>query len=136
MRIAEVRSWGANHGDLETPGVEMQVMQEGAIRVARPHDQADARAEIAPATEDAADSAPFCSYDGHLREMLFGLRQADDVVAGIAQSHDLAPTRQQDRIIERASPDGNRLQTCDQLSAFRNVLNVQFTFSSTGLGRL
>jgi hypothetical protein len=38
---------GANHGDLETPaGVEMQV---------------DARAEIAPATEDAADSAPFCN---------------------------------------------------------------------------
>ena len=53
---------GANHSDLETPGgAEMQVMQEGAIRVARPHDQADARAEIAPATEDAADSAPFCS---------------------------------------------------------------------------
>ena len=91
MRIAEVRSWGANHGDLETPGgVEMQVMQEGAIRVARPHDQADARAEIAPATEDAADSAPFCSYDGHLREMLFGLRQADDVVAGIAESRSRA----------------------------------------------
>jgi hypothetical protein len=55
----------------------------------------------------------------------------------MAQSHDLAPTRQQDRIIERASPDGNRLQTCDQLSAFRNVLNVQFAFSSVGpLGRL
>ena len=28
-----------------------------------------------------------------LREMLFGLRQAGDVVAGIAQSHELAPTR-------------------------------------------
>ncbi len=40
-------------------GVEMQVMQEGAIRVARRHDQADAGAVIAPATEDAADSAPF-----------------------------------------------------------------------------
>jgi len=42
-------------------GVEMQVMQEGAIRVARRHDQADAEAVIAPATEHAADSAPFCS---------------------------------------------------------------------------
>jgi len=53
---------GAKRGDLETPaGVEIQVMQEGAIRVGRPHDQAGARAEIAPATEDAADSAPFCS---------------------------------------------------------------------------
>jgi hypothetical protein len=30
------------------------------------------------------------------------LRQACDAVAGIAQSHQLAPTRQQDRIIERA----------------------------------
>jgi hypothetical protein len=39
----------------------MQVTQEGAIRVARPHDQADARAEIAPATGEAADSAPFRS---------------------------------------------------------------------------
>ena len=38
MRIAEVRSWGANRGDLETPGgVEMQVLQEAAMRVARPH---------------------------------------------------------------------------------------------------
>jgi hypothetical protein len=47
---------------LETRGgAEMQVTQEGAIRVARPHDQADARAEIAPATGDAADSAPFRS---------------------------------------------------------------------------
>ena len=72
-----------------------------------------------------------------LIEILLGLRQTGDVVAGMAQSHDLAPTRQQDRIIERASPDGNRLQTCDQLSAFRNVLNVQFAFSSVGpLGRL
>src|SRR6266436_7240987 len=68
-----------------------------------------------------------------LIEILFGLRQAGDVVAGIAQSHDLAPTRQQDRI-ERASPDGNSLQTRDQLSAFRNVLNVQFAFSSAGRG--
>jgi len=44
-----------------------------------------------------------------LIEILFGLRQAGDVVAGIAQSHDRAPTRQQDRIIEGTSPDGNRL---------------------------
>ena len=65
-----------------------------------------------------------------LLEILLGFRQAGDVVAGIAQSHDLAPTRQQDRIIERGSPDGNRLQTCDQLSAFRDVLNVQFAFFS------
>jgi hypothetical protein len=66
--------------------------------------------------------------------LLFGLRKAGDVVAGIAQSHDLAPTGQQDRILERASPVGNRLQTCDQLSVFRNVLNVQFAFSSAGPG--
>ena len=53
---------GSSHSDLETRGgAEMQVTQEGPIRVARPHDQADARAEIAPATEDAADSAPFRS---------------------------------------------------------------------------
>jgi hypothetical protein len=73
---------------------------------------------------------------GNLSDKLLrlGLRQAGDVVAGIAQSHDLAPTWQQDTIIERASPDGNRLQTCDQLSAFRNVLNVQFAFSSVGPG--
>ena len=67
---------------------------------------------------------------GHLNlpriKILFGLRQAGDVVAGIAQS--------QDRIIEGTSPRGNGLQLCDQLSAFRNVLNVQFTFSSAGPG--
>jgi hypothetical protein len=59
-------------------------------------------------------------------KILLGLRQAGDVVAGIAQS--------QDRIIEGTSPRGNGLQLCDQLSAFRNVLNVQFTFSSAGPG--
>jgi len=53
---------GANHGDLETPGgVEMQVMQEGAIRVARRHDQADAGAVIAPATQDAGGQRACCS---------------------------------------------------------------------------
>ena len=33
-----------------------------------------------------------------------------DVVGGIAQRQQLAPTRWQDRIIEEASPSGNRLQ--------------------------
>jgi hypothetical protein len=43
-------------------------------------------------------------------EILLGLRQFHDVVGGIAQSQQLAPTRWQDRIIEEASPSGNRLQ--------------------------
>ena len=41
--------------------------------------------------------------------LLFGLRKSGDVVAGIAQSHQRAPTRQQDGIIERASPGGSGL---------------------------
>ena len=67
-------------------------------------------------------------------KILFVLRKLHDVVRVIAQSHELAPTRWQDRIIERTSPDGSRLETCDQLSAFRDVLNVQFAFSSAGAG--
>ena len=63
-------------------------------------------------------------------KILFGLRQAGDVVAGIAQSHKLAPIRKQDRIIEGTSSGGNVLQLCDQLSVFRDVLNVQFAFFS------
>ena len=46
-----------------------------------------------------------------LLEILLGFRQAGDVVAGIAQSHDLAPTRQQDS--ETTSTVSNRLQTRD-----------------------
>jgi|SRR5882724_130016 len=42
-------------------------------------------------------------------EQLLGLGKLHDVVGGIAQSHDLAPTRQQDRIIEGTSPGGNGL---------------------------
>jgi hypothetical protein len=71
-----------------------------------------------------------------LLDILFSLRQAGDVVGGIAQSHELAPTRQLDWIIERTGPSGRELRSCDQLSAFRNVLNVQFAFSSIGLGKL
>jgi hypothetical protein len=59
---------------------------------------------------------------------LFGLRKLHDVVGGIAQSHELAsPSSSTGSSKGRG---GNRLQTCDQLSAFRNVLNVQFAFSS------
>jgi hypothetical protein len=52
------------------------------------------------------------------------------VVGGIAQSQQLAPTRQQDRIIEEASPSGNRLQLCDQLSVIRDV-QAFFSAAST-----
>jgi hypothetical protein len=65
-------------------------------------------------------------------KILFGLRKLHDVVGGIAQSHQLAPTRQQDRIIEATSPGDNGLQLCDQLSVFRDVLNVQFALFSAG----
>jgi hypothetical protein len=101
------------------------------VLVQRSHD-ANPRKHRRPAETRDLDQ----SFHGSLpfRRRVIGLRQAGDVVAGIAQSHDLAPTGQQDRIIERASPDGNRLQTCDQLSVFRNVLNVQFAFSSAGPG--
>jgi hypothetical protein len=54
-------------------------------------------------------SAIFCGHDQRLDrglpllKILFGLRKLHDVVGGIAPSHELAPTRQQDRIIERAA---------------------------------
>jgi hypothetical protein len=60
--------------------------------------------------------------------ILLSLWQACDVVAGIAQSHQPARTRQRDRIIERASPGGRGLRSCDQLSAFRDVLSGQVAF--------
>jgi hypothetical protein len=46
----------------------------------------------------------------------------------MAQSHQLAPTRQQDRIIETTGPSGSELRSCDQLSAFRNGLSAQAAF--------
>ena len=46
-------------------------------------------------------------------ELLLSLRQARDVVAGIAQSHKLAPTRERDGIIEGASPDYGGLRSDD-----------------------
>ena len=49
---------------------------------------------------------------------------------GIAQRHELPPTWQQDRIIEGASPSGSALQPCDQLTPFRDMLNVQVAFFS------
>ena len=52
------------------------------------------------------------------------------MVGGIAQSHELAPTRQQDGIIEGTSPGGSGLRSRYQLSAFRDVLNVQFALFS------
>jgi hypothetical protein len=81
-------------------------------------------------------STIFCGHDQRLDrglprfKILFGLRKLHDVVGGIAQSHQLAPTRQQDRIIEGTSPGGNGLQLCDQLSVFRDVPNVQFALFS------
>jgi hypothetical protein len=61
-------------------------------------------------------------------EILLSLRQFHDVVGGIAQSHQPAPTRQQDGIIERTDPGGSGLGSCDQLSAFRDVLSAQVAF--------
>jgi hypothetical protein len=61
-------------------------------------------------------------------EILLSLRQFHDVVGGIAQSYQLAPTRQQDGIIERAGPSGSGLGSCDRLSAFRDVPSAQAAF--------
>jgi hypothetical protein len=61
------------------------------------------------------------------REILFGLGKLH---GGMAQSHQLAPTRQQDRIIETTGPGGSELRSCDQLSAFRDVLSAQAAFFS------
>jgi hypothetical protein len=69
-----------------------------------------------------------------LLDIQLGLGKLHDVVGGIAQSHELAPNRQLDWIIERTGPGGSQLRSCDQLSAFRNMLNVQFAFSSAGPG--
>src|SRR6267143_1486880 len=67
-----------------------------------------------------------------LVELLFGLWKLGDVVGGVAQSHQRAPTRQQDRIIEAANPvgSGGGLGLYDQLSAFRDALSVRLAFPS------
>jgi hypothetical protein len=101
------------------------------LPIERPQ-HADARVHQKVAALSGADQAtdrglPFL-------EILPGLGKFHDVVGGIAQSHELAPTRQLDWIIERTEPGGSQLRSCDQLSAFRNVLNVQFAFSSAGPG--
>ena len=70
-------------------------------------------------------SSASCHGDLRFLEIL-GLRQFHDVVGGIARSQQLAPTRWQDRIIEEASPSGNRLQLCDQLSVIRDVQGALF----------
>jgi hypothetical protein len=46
------------------------------------------------------------------------------------QSHEPAPSLQQDGIIERTGPGGSGLGSCDQLSAFRDVLRAQLAFFS------
>ena len=71
-------------------------------------------------------SSASCHGDLPFLEILLGLRQFHDVVGGIAQRQQLAPTRWQDRIIEEASPSGNRLQLCDQLSVIRDMQGVLF----------
>ena len=60
-------------------------------------------------------------------EILLSLRQFHDVVGGVAQSYQLAPTRQQDGIIERAGPGGSGLGSCD-LSAFGDAPSAQVAF--------
>jgi hypothetical protein len=89
---------------------------------------ADARVHYEVAAFGGADRAtdrclPFL-------DILPSLRQGCDVVAGTAQSHPLAPARRQDRIIESAVPGGSGLRSCDQLSAFRDVLRAQLAFFS------
>jgi hypothetical protein len=97
------------------------------VPIDSPH-HADARAHEQVAAFGGADQAtdrclPFL-------DILLSPRQACDVVAGIAQSHQLAPTRQQDRIIQGIGPDGSRLRSGDRLSAFRDVLRAQLAFVS------
>jgi hypothetical protein len=97
------------------------------VPIDSPH-HADARVHEQVAAFGGADQAtdrclPFL-------DILLSLGQACDVVADIAQTNQLAPTRQQDRIIERAGPGGSGLRSCDQLSAFKDVLRAQLAFSS------
>jgi hypothetical protein len=61
-------------------------------------------------------------------KILFGLRKRHDVVGSVVQSHQPAPSLQQDGIIERTGPGGSGLGSCDQLSAFRDVLSAQVAF--------
>jgi hypothetical protein len=83
------------------------------VLVQRSHD-ANPRKHRRPAETRDLDQ----SFHGSLpfRRRVIGLRQAGDVVAGIAQSHDLAPTGQQDRIIER---EPRRQQASNVRSAIR-----------------
>jgi hypothetical protein len=95
------------------------------VAVQCPHD-ADAHHHSRPVELDDQEQG----FDRGLPflEILLSLRQFHDVVGGIAQSHQPAPTRQQDGIIERTDPGGSGLGSCDQLSAFRDVLSAQVAF--------
>ena len=81
-------------------------------------------------------STIFCGHDQRLDrglprlKILFGLGKLHDVVGGIAQSHQFAPTRKRARIIEGTSPGGNGLQLRDQLSVFKAMLRAQLAFFS------
>jgi len=92
-----------------------------------PHD-ADARHHGRPVELD--DQQHGFDRGLSLVEILFGLGKLHDVVGGMAQSHQLAPTRQQDRIIETTGPGGSELRSCDLLSAVRDVLSAQAAFFS------
>jgi hypothetical protein len=79
--------------------------------------------------EHPLDVAVQCPHDADAHhQFLLSLRQFHDVIGGIAQSYQLAPTRRQDGIIERAGPGGSGLGSCDQLSAFSDVPGAQVVF--------
>jgi hypothetical protein len=79
-------------------------------------------------------SAIFCGHDQRLDcglprfKILFGLRKRHDVVVGVVQSHEPAPSLHQDGIIEGTGPGGSGLGSRYQLSAFRDVLRAQLAF--------
>jgi len=78
--------------------------------------------------EHPLDVAVQCPHDADAHhQFLLSLRQFHDVVGGGAQSHQVAPTRQQDGIIERAGPGGSGPGPCD-LSAFRDAPSAQVAF--------
>jgi hypothetical protein len=95
------------------------------VAVQCPHD-ADAHHHGRPVELDDQEQG-FDSGLPFLLAILLSLRQFHDVVGGGAQSHQVAPTRQQDGIIERAGPGGSGLGPCD-LSAFRDAPSAQVAF--------
>ena len=97
-----------------------------AIGIERPldvavqrHQHPDARMHQEVAAFGGADQA---GHRGLLfLEVLLSLWKLHDVIGSIAQSHQ----------IEATSPGGGGLQSCDRLSAFRDVLKAQLAFFSS-----